>query len=182
MSIDGISGKKEATQVEAKASLKFNRRYIDNNLYSLHHHSGKNETSFPTDVGKKVSKSIASARKRLNLGKVRGCAPQTLYVNRAPYPSNANVVSSHPWTLSSTGRLSKMFSRLNQFISKLGDDVPKEQGGSGVGGAYGFQVLRNGNTEFPLEPWFDCIIGLNGRTIVCVPRGISVRSCLTEEL
>jgi hypothetical protein len=60
--------------------------------------------------------------------------------------------------------LSKMFSRLNQFISKLGDE-PKEQG-SGVGGGYGFQVLRNKNNDFPLDPWFDFIIGLNGRTIV----------------
>jgi hypothetical protein len=58
----------------------------------------------------------------------------------------------------------KMFSRLNQFISKLGDE-PKEQG-SGIGGAYGFQILRNKNNDFPLEPWFDFIIGLNGRAIV----------------
>lgn len=57
-----------------------------------------------------------------------------------------------------------MFSRLNQFISKLGDE-PKEQGSS-TDGAYGFQVLRNANAEFPLEPWFDFIIGINGRTIV----------------
>jgi hypothetical protein len=57
-----------------------------------------------------------------------------------------------------------MFSRLNQFISRLGDE-PKDQG-SGTGDAYGFQILRNKNADFPLEPWFDFIIGINGRTIV----------------
>ncbi|KAF2085337.1 hypothetical protein K490DRAFT_75195 [Saccharata proteae CBS 121410] len=56
-----------------------------------------------------------------------------------------------------------MFGALNRFISRL-DAEPQEQQ-SGVGGAYGFQVLRNSNLELPLEPWFDFIIGINGRTI-----------------
>jgi 2',3'-cyclic-nucleotide 2'-phosphodiesterase (5'-nucleotidase family) len=91
LSIDGISGRKKPGEAKAEASLKFSRRYVDNNLYSLRHHSGKNETSFATELGKEVSKSIASARKRLDLGETRGCAPQTLYVNRAPYPSNNSI-------------------------------------------------------------------------------------------
>jgi hypothetical protein len=57
-----------------------------------------------------------------------------------------------------------MFNRLNQIISRLGDE-PKAQD-SGPGNASGFQVLRNHNLDFPLEPWFDFIIGINGRTIV----------------
>ncbi|KIW00413.1 uncharacterized protein PV09_08118 [Verruconis gallopava] len=56
-----------------------------------------------------------------------------------------------------------MFSRLNQFISRLGEE-PKEQS-PGTGTASGFQVLRNKKAELPLEPWFDFIIGLNGRNI-----------------
>ena len=57
-----------------------------------------------------------------------------------------------------------MFGALNRFISKL-DAEPQEQKDS-LQGASGFQVLKNTNQELPLEPWFDFIIGLNGRTIV----------------
>jgi hypothetical protein len=63
--------------------------------------------------------------------------------------------------------MSALFGSLNRFISRL-DAAPQEQQQSGVGGAYGFQVLRNANQEVPLEPWFDFIIGINGRTIVSV--------------
>ena len=57
-----------------------------------------------------------------------------------------------------------MFNVLNRFISKL-DAAPIDEQQSSVSGAYGFQVLRNVNPEVPLEPWFDFIIGINGRTI-----------------
>ncbi|EON67061.1 hypothetical protein W97_06178 [Coniosporium apollinis CBS 100218] len=56
-----------------------------------------------------------------------------------------------------------MFGALNRLISRL-DAEPQEQK-SGIQGAYGFQVLRNNNLELPIEPWFDFIIGINGRTI-----------------
>ena len=57
-----------------------------------------------------------------------------------------------------------MFGALNRFISRL-DAAPEEQQ-SATNGAYGFQVLRNANADVPLEPWFDFVIGINGRTIV----------------
>ncbi|KAF1920355.1 golgi reassembly stacking protein-like protein [Ampelomyces quisqualis] len=57
-----------------------------------------------------------------------------------------------------------VFGALNRFISRL-DAAPIEEQQSGVSGAYGFQILRNTNQEVPLEPWFDFIIGINGRTI-----------------
>lgn len=57
-----------------------------------------------------------------------------------------------------------MFGALNRFISRL-DAAPEDQSPASQGG-YGFQVLRNTNLEVPLEPWFDFIIGINGRTIV----------------
>jgi hypothetical protein len=60
--------------------------------------------------------------------------------------------------------ISNMFNVLNRFISKL-DAAPIDEQLSSVSGAYGFQVLRNANQEVPLEPWFDFIIGINGRTI-----------------
>ena len=58
-----------------------------------------------------------------------------------------------------------MFGALNRFISRLDSD-PQAQRQSGAQGAYGFQILRNSNAELPLEPWFDFIIGINGRTLV----------------
>lgn len=64
------------------------------------------------------------------------------------------------------------FGSINRFISRL--DADAEQQNSNVGGAYGFQVLRNKSTELKIEPWFDHIIGINGRTIV------SRKKCIHE--
>jgi hypothetical protein len=61
--------------------------------------------------------------------------------------------------------MANMFGALNRFISRLDAD-PQAQKQSGGSDTYGFQVLRNNNPELPLEPWFDSIIGINGRTIV----------------
>lgn len=56
------------------------------------------------------------------------------------------------------------FGALNRFVSRL-DAAPQEQQ-SNNDNAFGFQVLRNTNPDVPLEPWFDYVIGINGRTIV----------------
>ncbi|KAI9673949.1 MAG: hypothetical protein M1817_002155 [Caeruleum heppii] len=56
-----------------------------------------------------------------------------------------------------------MFATLNRFIARLDADSPA-QASSGHG-LYGFQVLRNTNDSLPIEPWFDFIIGINGRQI-----------------
>ncbi|KAF0642692.1 hypothetical protein FPSE5266_04335 [Fusarium pseudograminearum] len=82
MSIDGIK-KGSTKEVEAAASPTFTRRYIDNNLYGLHYHTGLNETTFPTENGKRVSKMITRARKALQLDYTFGCAPKTLWMARA---------------------------------------------------------------------------------------------------
>jgi hypothetical protein len=58
-----------------------------------------------------------------------------------------------------------VFGALNRFISRL-DAAPIDEQQSAVAGAYGFQILRNTNPDVPVEPWFDFIIGINGRTIV----------------
>ncbi|RYN38581.1 hypothetical protein AA0115_g36 [Alternaria tenuissima] len=58
-----------------------------------------------------------------------------------------------------------MFGALNRFISRLDAAPLNEEQQSATNGAYGFQVLRNANPEVPLEPWFDFVIGINGRTI-----------------
>ncbi len=60
-----------------------------------------------------------------------------------------------------------MFNALNRIISRLDGDAPsaaKENHG-----AFGFQVLRNENLQLNIEPWFDFIVGINGRMIVSPP-------------
>jgi len=68
-----------------------------------------------------------------------------------------------------------MFGALNRFISVL-DRSPEDSrnNNAGADGAFGFQVLRNNNQELRLEPWFDFIIGINGRTLVCYSNQFSV--------
>ncbi|KAF1842453.1 ser/Thr protein phosphatase-like protein family [Cucurbitaria berberidis CBS 394.84] len=93
MSIDGLStgGTKKHAPVSQKSKIAFSRRYIDNNLYSLRHHSNKDEKTFPTDHGENVSKAIGDARKSLGLGERYGCAPQDYWVSRRPYPHRESI-------------------------------------------------------------------------------------------
>ncbi|KAL4966353.1 putative Golgi reassembly stacking protein [Aspergillus stella-maris] len=56
-----------------------------------------------------------------------------------------------------------MFGALNRFIGRLDSEPNAQQSRSD--NAFGFQVLRNKDPEVPLEPWFDFIIGINGRLI-----------------
>jgi hypothetical protein len=87
MSISGLS----SGQKDAAVTPKFARRYIDNNLFSMHYHTGLNKTSFPTELGKNVSTAIHAARSKLHLNKLRGCSPLDLFVNRAPYPHKQSI-------------------------------------------------------------------------------------------
>jgi hypothetical protein len=91
MSVSGLSTGKKDMGVPSVAAPKFARRYIDNNLFSMHHHTGLNETTFPTEDGKNVSTAIHAARSKLQLNKLRGCSPFDLFVNRAPYPHKQSI-------------------------------------------------------------------------------------------
>ncbi|KAF2191082.1 hypothetical protein K469DRAFT_655661 [Zopfia rhizophila CBS 207.26] len=95
MSIKGLStgGTKERAPVSQASKLTFSRLYLDNNLYSLHHHTGKNNKNFPTSHGLNVSARIHEARKTLGLNKRYGCAPHDLWVNRKPYPNKESIFS-----------------------------------------------------------------------------------------
>ncbi|EAS29721.3 Ser/Thr protein phosphatase [Coccidioides immitis RS] len=87
MSISGLSaGGKRSSE-----SLSFNRRYIDNNLWSFHYHSSHNETTFPTEKGNAVSEMILKARRALNLDRIYGCSPENLWMSRAKYPSQSSI-------------------------------------------------------------------------------------------
>ncbi len=57
-----------------------------------------------------------------------------------------------------------MFGALNRFISRLDSDAPSQSSRDSYG-AFGFQVLRNKNNDIPIEPWYDFVIGINGRQI-----------------
>ena len=93
-SISGLGSKKTLQQMKTPVSSpNFARRYIDNNLYSFHHHTGLNATTFPTDRGVAISKEIAGDRKILGLDKVYGCAPKDLWTSRAAFPGPDNIFS-----------------------------------------------------------------------------------------
>ena len=57
-----------------------------------------------------------------------------------------------------------MFNALNRFISRLDSDSPSQNSSNHA--AFGFQVLRNTNLELAIEPWFDFVVGINGRLLV----------------
>ncbi|KAL9030205.1 MAG: hypothetical protein Q9196_001649 [Gyalolechia fulgens] len=59
--------------------------------------------------------------------------------------------------------MSTVFGALNRFISRLDSESPSQS--SRDRSAYGFQVLRNKNLEIPIEPWYDFIVGINGRQV-----------------
>ncbi|KAK5133617.1 hypothetical protein LTR08_007565 [Meristemomyces frigidus] len=56
-----------------------------------------------------------------------------------------------------------MFGALNRFISRLDSEPQPQQTRPTTG--HGFQVLKNTDSNIPLDPWFDFVIGINGRTI-----------------
>nr|OQO24023.1 hypothetical protein B0A51_06332 [Rachicladosporium sp. CCFEE 5018] len=93
LSIDGLKAGGKTSEFTAASSLKYQRLYIDNNLYSLHHHSSTNATTFPTEKGTNVSKAIAHARSKLALDHTFGCAPRDFWLNRAPYPANDSLLT-----------------------------------------------------------------------------------------
>ncbi|KAF2746565.1 ser/Thr protein phosphatase-like protein family [Sporormia fimetaria CBS 119925] len=95
MSINGLNTRSSSHHPRKSQEPKptFSRLYIDNNLYSLHHHSAKNLTTFPTPNGLNVTTQINSARHSLHLNRLYGCAPRDLWVNRAPYPHPSSIFS-----------------------------------------------------------------------------------------
>lgn len=59
----------------------------------------------------------------------------------------------------------KMLGALNRFISRLDSESPSQSSRNGHP-SFGFQVLRNKNQEIAIDPWYDFVIGINGRQIV----------------
>lgn len=93
LSINGLGTGKKDDATPAAKSPEYNRLYIDNNLYSLRHHSRTNKTTFDTELGKNVSKAIHTARKELDLDHAYGCAPHDFWLSRVPYPADDSILS-----------------------------------------------------------------------------------------
>lgn len=92
MSINGLrTAGSEKSPAQQKTKVTFSRRYIDNNLFSMHHHTDKNKTTFPTEHGLDVTSAIGDARESLGLGERYGCAPHDLWVSRRPYPHEESI-------------------------------------------------------------------------------------------
>lgn len=131
--------------------LKYFKLYRRQLLYnnSLFSFLGKEIPRFPQD-----SNHCASA-----------CKLKAMATNddREPQHLALSVSNQHQPNDPSSHFIGNMFGALNRFISRL-DAGPEEEPSSTPG--FGFQVLRNTNSELPLDPWFDFIIGINGRTIV----------------
>jgi 2',3'-cyclic-nucleotide 2'-phosphodiesterase (5'-nucleotidase family) len=88
-SITGLS----TNTTRSTSAPTFFRRYIDNNLYSLYHHSSTNASTFHTDRGRNITEAISEARTALDLDETFGCAPRDLWMARAPYPSKDSIFS-----------------------------------------------------------------------------------------
>lgn len=82
-----------STETSRSASPSFSRRYIDNNLFSLYHHSGQNSSTFHSDRGRSITKAIGEARAALHLDQTYGCSKRDLWMSRAPYPHNNSIYS-----------------------------------------------------------------------------------------
>ncbi len=68
------------------ADSEVHRRYIDFNIHSFMHHTGKNTlSSFETDFGSSVSRRIASAAREMRLSDSWGYVPHNFYMSAADY-------------------------------------------------------------------------------------------------
>lgn len=90
MSIDSLSTKYNQVN-PSLAEPVFARKYIDNNLFSFHYHTGLDENTFPTEQGLNVSLLIQQYRSSLKLDEIFGCIPEDLWMSRSPYTAADSI-------------------------------------------------------------------------------------------
>ncbi|KAI9367673.1 Metallo-dependent phosphatase-like protein [Aspergillus egyptiacus] len=90
MSISGLSTRNNKLS-PGLVNPVFERRYIDNNLFSFHYHTGLNKSTFPTEHGRNVSRLIQQSRSALQLDEIYGCVPRTLWMARTPYTAEDSI-------------------------------------------------------------------------------------------
>ena len=80
-------------QSASSTNITFFRRYIDNNLFSLYHHSNTTPSTFNTPSGLTLSNLITISRTALSLDTSFGCSPKTFWMSRVPYPHPSSIFS-----------------------------------------------------------------------------------------
>ncbi|KAG9039966.1 hypothetical protein FRB95_004438 [Tulasnella sp. JGI-2019a] len=69
--------------------LEFNRRWLDANPETFKYHTGKDDTNFSTEDGKKILQEFKDLAAKMNLTELYGCAPRTYGYDHVPYTANA---------------------------------------------------------------------------------------------
>ncbi|KAL4916715.1 Metallo-dependent phosphatase-like protein [Aspergillus aurantiobrunneus] len=90
MSIDNLSTRDRQIEPGLVKPV-FERRYIDNNLFSFYHHTDLDGNTFPTEHGRNVSRLIQLSRRALMLDEIYGCIPESLWMSRSPYTSDDSI-------------------------------------------------------------------------------------------
>ncbi|KAK9460760.1 Metallo-dependent phosphatase-like protein [Lipomyces oligophaga] len=96
LSIDGLDFSKEESDPAYAKPLKYSRRYIDFNPYSLAYHAKKTigeAGTFGTTLGNSISKIIETERENLNLTFLYGCVPRDYLLEKAKYPGPNSLLS-----------------------------------------------------------------------------------------
>ena len=134
----------------------------------------------------RVKSKVTAASQHLGLSIAQKWTPNTYYVPRhsqappscpkgALKPTNPfscqqllceSLFDYFTLTSDSGSPAVAMFNALNRFMSRLDGDPSQQR--QQERGSFGFQVLRNTNLELAIEPWFDFVVGINGRPIVCL--------------
>ncbi|KAK9446780.1 Metallo-dependent phosphatase-like protein [Limtongia smithiae] len=96
VSISGIEPGKSEDEADYDKPLKYSRRYLDFNPYSLSYQSnttlGEHGT-FGTENGKKISKILDDTRQMLNLSYPFGCVPTDYLLEKAQYPGPNSLLT-----------------------------------------------------------------------------------------
>ncbi|KAL3469371.1 Metallo-dependent phosphatase-like protein [Aspergillus californicus] len=90
MSIDGLSTQDKQLRPDLVSPI-FERRYIDNNLFSFRFHTGLDQATFPTERGLNVSSLIQQSRSALQLDEIYGCIPQNLWMSRSSHTAEDSI-------------------------------------------------------------------------------------------
>ncbi|KAF8589377.1 hypothetical protein K439DRAFT_1628820 [Ramaria rubella] len=79
--------------VPSTANITFSRRYLDPNPVTYSFHTGLGGASFNTPQGLQITAGLQALARRFDLSQEFGVAPQDYFISRAPYPSNASLLS-----------------------------------------------------------------------------------------
>jgi NAD nucleotidase-like protein len=73
------------------SSLKYFRRYLDWNRFTMEYHANGSQTTFDYQQGKAVTAEVTAERQQLNLTALIGCAPKTWCMTCKPFGDPGNI-------------------------------------------------------------------------------------------